>query len=142
MFKFYPYIYCQNYIFMDITIGEYTVLASGTVITIPNEWTVFQIENLKYKFRFINTEDKVQKISPNSVDKTTIELTFNNFDNPLQVGNTTPLHLGSLGEKSLFLQYRVQSLSEDTGKTLHYTWMVKADKEAIDNNTNENGAAK
>ena len=127
---------------MDITIGEYTVLASGTVITIPNEWTVFHIENLKYKFRFINTEDKVQKISSNSVDKTTSELTFNNFDNPLQTGNTTPLRLGSLGEKSLFLQYRVQSLSEDTGKTLHYTWMVKADKEAIDNNTNENGATK
>lgn len=110
---------------MDIRIGDYKVLASGTVITISNEWTTFLIQNLKFKFRFINTEDQIQRIDSNPIDDTTIELTFNNFNNPLQTGNTTPLRLGSLGEDSLFFQYRVQYLAKDTGHTLHYTWMLR-----------------
>lgn len=70
---------------MDITIGEYTVLASGTVITIPNEWTVFHIENLKYEFLKVSPFISFLATVINIIGSVTIAIGVNNISNKLGV---------------------------------------------------------
>lgn len=110
---------------MDITIGEYRVYESGTIIAIPNEPVTFKIKNLQFKLVFTNTEDKQQKLEASPVASNTLQLTFLNFNNSLGTGNTVPLPLGRLGEEELFFQFRIYTLGDDTGKTIHYTWLTK-----------------
>ena len=55
-------------------------------------------------------------------------LTFENFNNSLGIGNTDPIEVGWIGEQKLFLNYRVYSLTGNTGKLLHYTWLLEKKK--------------
>lgn len=90
---------------------------------------VFKTEapNTEPKLKFLGNEDNKKRV--------TIELT--NFNNPLGAGNELPLLLanlnnvdvdetGKLGSAQLFLNYRIYSLNDNTGRTIHYTWLIKS----------------
>jgi len=124
---------------MKIQVGEYDVYAEGTIIGIHNEPIRFIIDNLTFELRF---EDAEETVEPNLratpfADNMGITLVFTNFNNLYGSGNRMPLHLGIIDNKDLFFNYRIYDLRGDegaekniiTGKTVHYTWLLKSKKE-------------
>lgn len=121
---------------MKIKIGDYEVYEHGTIVSIPNESVKFIIDDLTFELLFVDNKDNADmKVSAKSHENNKgITLTFVNFNNILGTGNLTPLPLGFIGDKSLFLNYRIHALNGDpdkgeTGKTIHYTWLTKDRKE-------------
>jgi hypothetical protein len=110
----------------EFGIGDYEVLATGSIIGVANKPIIFKIEDLVFELLFKdNSEHKEQKLTPEiPSDGKKMILTFENFNNGLGIGNLEPLEVGSVGEKKLFLNYRVYSLADNTGKLLHYTWLL------------------
>lgn len=117
---------------MKIKIGEYEVLGHGTIVSIPNEPVRFEIEKLVCEFHFVEDSEAEEMSLKAEVlqDDQTMILTFVNFNNNLGTGNISPLKLGYINDKSLFLNYRIYALNggdggEKAGKTIHYTWLTK-----------------
>lgn len=111
---------------MNIKIGEYDVHSNGTVIGLFNEPVTFSIENLNFEFNFKNDkENKEQKVNSEiAPDGTKLVLNFTNFNNSLGSGNITPYKVGTLNHRELLLNFRVYSLQEESGKLIHYTWLL------------------
>ena len=111
---------------MNIKIGKYDVHSSGTVIGLTDEPISFDIENLTFEFNFKNnTEDKEQKVTTKiDTDGKKLILTFYNFNNTLGTGNITPLKVADINSREFFLSYRIYALTDKSGKTLHYTWLL------------------
>lgn len=118
---------------MEIKInnGNYEVVDSGTIVGNYDTPIEFILSTLTFLIEFKNdtvlTKTRVEKEGFNN-DKG-LKLKFINFNNTLGHGNTGPLSLGVISNRKLFLNYRVYSLTESTGKTLHYTFLL--DKEVI-----------
>jgi hypothetical protein len=117
---------------VKIELEDYDILSSGTIIGVLNQTMIFNIEDLIFELKFINnsetTENKISSILPDDGKK--MVLTFENFNNSLGIGNTDPIEVGWIGEQKLFFNYRVYSLTENTGKLLHYTWLLEKKKGA------------
>lgn len=116
---------------MKIEIGEYEVYSSGTLITNLNEELVkFHIEDLYFEFLLKDdTSNKEQYLKASAInDKKGVRLEFINFNNSLGSGNTTPIRLAQIKNKSLHLNFRIYAMIGDkgvSGKTIHYTWLTK-----------------
>jgi len=125
---------------MKIEIGDYEIYSSGTIITNKDEDNVkFFIEDLLFEFLFKNdTKDTKQNLGVQQIEGTKgIRLEFKNFNNSLGTGNTQPILLGNLGPKSLYLNFRVYAMIGDkgiSGKTIHYTWLTKINKDEHQSN--------
>jgi hypothetical protein len=115
---------------VKIQLEEYDILSSGTIIGVLNQIMIFNIEDLVFELKFVNnleiTDHKISSYIPENEKKMT--LTFENFNNSLGIGNTEPTEIGWIGEQKLFLNYRVYSLTESSGKLLHYTWLLQKKK--------------
>jgi len=115
---------------IKIELENYDILSSGTIIGVLNQTMIFNIEDLIFELKFINnsetTEHKISSILPDDGKK--MILTFENFNNSLGIGNTDPIEVGWIGEQKLFFNYRVYSLTENTGKLLHHTWLLEKKK--------------
>ena len=109
---------------VKIRTGDTEVIASGSVISFGKSPIVFEFENLKLIFEYhddiLGTGVKETRVEAAAIDNKTLKLTLHNFNNPLGAGSGTPLQLGILNGRKLFLQYRVYALS-DADKTLQYT---------------------
>lgn len=116
---------------MKIEIGEYEVYSSGTLITNINEDVVrFFIEDLQFEFSFSNDEStQEQNVKAEAIEnRKGIRLIFTNFNNSLGTGNITPIKLGQLNNKNLYMNYRIFAMIGNkgtSGKTIHYTWLTK-----------------
>lgn len=115
---------------IKIELEEYEIISSGTIIGVINQAILFNIEDLIFELKFVNnsetTEHKISSVIPDDGKKMT--LTFENFNNSLGIGNTEPIEVGWIGDAKLRLNYRVYSLTENTGKLLHYTWLLEKKK--------------
>ncbi|MBP7260614.1 MAG: hypothetical protein KBB37_04940 [Bacteroidia bacterium] len=107
-------------------IEDYEVLSSGTIITVPGKKITFKIRDIIFELSFENNNDlSDHKISFEIPEGTKImKILFENFNNSLGMGNTVPLPLGNIDNKSLFFNYRIYALDENLGKTLNYTWYL------------------
>ena len=111
---------------VKIKIGEYEVLAAGSVIGNPQTPLQIDIENLSLRLVFDTNKENLEKqVTVTNQTPTSLELTFINFDNPSGTGNRVPIHLGTLGGKALYFNYRIYALDGDSGKLLHYTFYVQ-----------------
>lgn len=115
---------------IQIELEDYDIISSGTIIGVINQALIFKIEDLLFELKFINNiETSENKISSSiGEDGKKMILTFQNFNNSIGIGNTDPIEIGWIGEHKLFLNYRVYSLTENTGKLLHYTWLLEKKK--------------
>lgn len=115
---------------MKVEIGNYEVVSSGTIIGVVNEPIIFHIEDLIFEIVFIdNKEDKEQRIFPViPPDGKKMTITFQNFNNGLGTGSTKPFNVGFINDKTLSFNYRIYSLTEEAGKLLHYTWLLKKEE--------------
>ena len=110
---------------MDISVGEYKVYESGSVIGIFGQPITFQIENLTFTFQFVsNPEQSEMHVKTEKVSSTHLKIDFINFDSSLGIGSTEPIRFGNLDDKDLYFQYRINTLGPNAGKLLHYTWLL------------------
>ena len=107
-----------------IKIGNMNVLQSGTVIGVINQPIEIMIDDLKIEFIFEDSNDLEQIARPESISNKHLRLTLINFNNSLGTGNMEPLAIGSYANNHLLLSYRIYSLGENVGKTLHYTFLT------------------
>ena len=108
--------------------GEYEVYLSGTVISFNNEPVTFQLaEDLAYIFKFEDIPNKEQKMTfEQSQDKKTLSILLTNFNSPLGDGNASPIEMGLLRGKKLYLEYRVRALNRTANKEIYYSWYLDA----------------
>ncbi len=111
---------------MDIRLGNFEVLFTGTVICILNEPIEFQFPGrykpLKIIAKFVEnkSESKTYAIIE-KIGEHTIELEFVNFGRDLGSGNEEVLDLGYFGYRKIYLNYRVYAI-QGLSNTLHYTF--------------------
>jgi hypothetical protein len=114
---------------MEIKIytGNYEVIGSGTVVGNYDTPIEFIISSLTFIFEFKNdstlTEPKIEKEQFNNGKS--LKLKYINFNNVLGHGTAVPIALGTVSNRKLFLNYRVYALTESTGKTFHYTFLLE-----------------
>lgn len=111
---------------MKITLGDYEVVFSGTVITILNEPLIFHFPKplapLRLVATFILDETRSGSFTEyNLIDTDKLEVHFVNFGKDLGSGNTELIKLGSFQNKQLYFNYRVYAIS-GISNTLHYTF--------------------
>lgn len=116
----------------NIEVGDYKVISSGSIVTNNlNDKVKFYIENLYFELYFQNdSENLEQRVEASPLDNASngILLTFINFNNQLGTGNVSPIKIGFIRDKELYLNYVVYALIGEEGlggKIIHYTWLTK-----------------
>ena len=108
-----------------VTSGTAEVVASGSVFTFQHQPVTFALADLKITLRF--TTDSAQpghRISSTVPAPKTLDLELTNFDNPLGIGSNSPISIGTLGNRRLYLHFRVQSFDSTSDKTVIYCFYV------------------
>jgi hypothetical protein len=110
----------------NISSGGAEIISSGLIIQFNKKPIEINVQLPDFSFtcviKFENKlENKVQSLHAEAIPPSTLSITFFNFNNPLGSGSSEPLNIGSYKNKSLYLSYRIYSLSENSDKTLHYT---------------------
>ena len=113
---------------MKIKTGEYEVLYSVTVIGIQNVPIIieFPSERASLKFVINFTRDNTQSNSiwkTIALDEKTLEILLINFAGSLGTGNLELIEVGFIGNRKIFLNYRVYAI-KDISNTLHYTFYL------------------
>jgi len=99
------------------------IIAAGTVITADNQNIEFQIAHLKVVFSFVS-DGGAPRLVPGSSSNAALNLTLYNFNNSIGSGTTSPIEIGSLSGRRLWLAFMVYALSPESSKTVHYTFML------------------
>jgi hypothetical protein len=115
--------------------GPTNVLLSGIAFSFSGKSIeiAFSTPPLKLIFIFVDEADvanapaPVSRIAAKVPDSHTFELTLFNFTNALGQGSQTPVEIGHIGEKAIYLHYRVYASAPGSDKELHFT--IFQDKE-------------
>ena len=110
---------------MNVKIGNYKILSTGTIIGIVGEPIIFEIEDLVFEMIFNDDKEKTQGVNISSVGNKKAVLEFVNYNNSLGTGNKTPIPLAQIKNEQLYLSYRVYALHDEAGKLIHYTFYLK-----------------
>lgn len=112
-----------------ITSGESTIISSGLAIQFNQEPISIKIDLPGFEFELIfkfNNDKKLNKRSvvPEVTRPNSATLTFNNFNDPLGAGSSSPQKIANYKGQKISLHYRVYSLSGSSDKTIHYTFYL------------------
>lgn len=110
-----------------VSVGEYKVFDSGSVISHDNKEIFFEIKKtIKVKIRFITNQEVEGHAANLSYEEnhTVLVISLTNFDNTLGTGLTIPADIGVINGSKLYLQFIVYFLSGGT-RLLSYTWLTK-----------------
>ena len=99
------------------------VIASGSVNTFSHDNLEVQIAQFKFVFNFI-TDGPEQKVEYRNSGKETLILDIYNFNNSIGTGLKSPIKIGTLMDRELFLGFMVYTLSPTNSKLVHYTFML------------------
>lgn len=114
---------------MEIKVGDFDVLESGTIVGIIDEPIEFLLsKETDFRIKIIFKDDKTLTDKPHNrkadvYGKNGLQITFTNYNYPNGIGNAKPVQLGQIENRELHLTYRVYSLV-DSGKLFHYTWLL------------------
>jgi len=108
---------------LQIRTSKRDVIASGTVITADNQNLEFQLAHLRFVFSFVSDSGQT-RIDPGAASGTTLNLTLYNFNNSIGSGTTSPVEIGTLNGRKLWLSFMVYAISAESSKTVHYTFML------------------
>ena len=81
-----------------------------------------------------DSEYKETRMEAFQIERLGIGLRFINFNNTLGTGNLTPIRVGWLEGRSIFLNYRVFPINNEVGYIFEYTWLLGKN---VDENGNE-----
>lgn len=108
---------------LRLTTAGKDVVASGTVITFDSKNVEFHIANLRISLDFI--DDGGATRMEGDVNETAIlKLRLYNFNNSIGSGTTSPMEIGQLNGRVLWLAFMVYAISNKASKTVHYTLML------------------
>lgn len=111
----------------SINVEEYEVLKSGTVISHDNKEIIFHLENLTYIISFQTDKDYAKtglRFEDDPSDESKLKIVLVNYDVNSR-GIVIPLQIGSLNEKSLYLQFYLSTLADSSTRIFTYTWLIK-----------------
>ena len=116
---------------MNVTIStnNYDIISNGSILISSDQTIKFEITNLIFIFTFIDDFSNLTTRVDADVDasKKIMNLKFINFNNSLGTYNIEPINLGHIGEKQLFLNYRIcraKNLQDSKQILVHYTWFL------------------
>jgi len=110
---------------MKVSLKNYELIAFGSVIIPSQESIVFELEDLVIEFHFHDDKETQGAVVKTEIsDEKHGVLRFTNFNNSLGIGNTKPLEIGTYHGKKLLLNYRIYTLTPESGKLVHYTWLA------------------
>lgn len=112
---------------MKIKTDIYDIYETGSVISMNKKPIDFIFDDLT--FRFIFEEDKTKeknklRAEPIAIGQKGLNLIFSNFNETLGVGNTVPIPLGWIKDRTLYLNYRIYCLTPELDKLIHFTWYL------------------
>ena len=111
---------------IGITLGEYDVLNSGSIIALENIPVQFRIGDLRISFSFSTKEedDSQMFIHKNVISSKEAEIVFENFDSQLGSGLVMPYVVGTFQNRELSFLVRFSQLNKG-GKLIHYSWLLR-----------------
>ena len=108
----------------QISVGNYIVLESGTIVSHQNEDITFEVKTLNFVFFFFLYEKTEEAKVESKVEGKSLVLTHINFDSPFGRGLTRPIVLGTIDDKKIYIQYVVYSVDKSSGvKIFHYSFL-------------------
>lgn len=112
---------------MKISVGEYEVYDSGSVLSHGDKDILFEIKNLKVRIKFANDLENANYDAKISLieNNTCLLLTLVNFNNSLGTGLTNPVEIGTINGSRLYLQFVVYRLGESDTRMFSYTWLTR-----------------
>ena len=121
---------------IKIKIGELDVYQKGSLVNATGENMEIALgSNYGFvaEFEFTkDSENKETRMEAFQIERLGIGLRFINFNNTLGTGNLTPIRVGWLEGRSIFLNYRVFPINNEVGYIFEYTWV-------LGKNVDENG---
>ena len=99
------------------------IIANGVAHTFDRDNFEIEIRNLKIIFEFV-TDGSGQKLEQKTVSETSLKLLVYNFDNILGTGTISPIQIGTVSNKKLYLAFVVHCLSEKSIRTITYTFFL------------------
>jgi hypothetical protein len=102
------------------------ILASGTVICFEYNPVEIEIPDKHFKLIFeFQDEDGINepRMEATIPDPQTLKMKLFNFKNPLGIGNTSPIQIGTIENRPFYLNYRIYAMDK-TSKTIHYTFYL------------------
>ncbi len=116
---------------IKIFYGDKVLICSGTIITIGNDDTEFNIvsdkERLKLLMRFSDDEKNKDKISVkyDLLDSDTLRLTYVNFNNPLGSFTKEPIKMGTLNNRELYFVSTIKLLEGTHLREVVYSFYLR-----------------
>lgn len=99
------------------------IIANGIAHTFDRENFEIELKGLRFVFEF-RTDSSGQRIEQEVISPTGLKLMIYNFNNTLGTGLTSPLELGTLSNRKLYLAFLVGALSESSIRTVTYTFFL------------------
>tara|TARA_R110000765_G_scaffold391488_2_gene484395 strand:- start:971 stop:1375 length:405 start_codon:yes stop_codon:yes gene_type:complete len=99
------------------------VIASSSVNTFSYDNLEIEIAQFKFIFNFINSGAE-QKIEYRNKNPTTLIIDLYNFNNSIGTGVGSPIKIGTLMGRELYLGFMVYAMSPVQSKQVHYTFML------------------
>jgi len=99
------------------------VFSSGHIFVVKDETIEFALETLKFKLCFKTDESENKHVETQIKEKTCMELTCWNFNDPSNV-ICIPQKMADVDGREIFLDMYVTTISSDV-KVLFYCWYYK-----------------
>jgi len=99
------------------------VVSSGSCHTFDNKNLEIEIAGLRFIFEFQN-DSEGQRIEKEPINNTCLKLKVYNFDNSLGTGTTSPIPLGAVNNRRLYMSFLVHTLSKESSKLFTYTFFL------------------
>ena len=99
------------------------IIATGSVHTFNNKNLELDISGLQLIFEF-HRDSEGQRIKKEIVDGKKLKLNVFNFDNSLGTGTTTPMAIGTINNRQMYLSFIVHSMSQESSKLVTYTFFL------------------
>ncbi|GAB3803520.1 hypothetical protein GCM10028819_33560 [Spirosoma humi] len=115
---------------MKITSGPYEVLESGSVISFGDETLTFYLaEDFIITFKFLESDREKPLVSFDITDPGEITIQLENLHHKQGLGTGSPLYMGKLNDKALYLSFRTYNYPNRKSDTiLHYTFYLGEEK--------------
>ncbi len=104
------------------------MLSSGSLVLTNTDPATMTLgkgpEALTIVFTFLTEEGVKQMIRSSLEGQHKLILTLINFNNPIGTGTNSPLEIGMLEQKKLYLSLMVYSLDGSNMRVMHYTFWL------------------
>jgi hypothetical protein len=110
---------------VKISVGDFEVVASGSIVGVANTPFQIKIESLIYDFNFFDDKENPKtRIDTKREGQNKQLIKLINFPTTGNTGITNPWKIGNIKGKNLYLTFVVSSVAPQAGRVLHYTFSI------------------